>query len=498
MNDNPKIKLNFIDKAISFFAPRMGAKRLAARWSSEMLLDGARKYAAAGNGKRVRSWNAPSSSANSAVSAAGSRLRDRSRDLVRNNAYASKAVKGIAANVVGSGIRPSIQYKNKLILTAAKKLWEDWGEEKACDFDGVSNIYGMQFILMRAVAESGEVLVRKIRSRKKTVPIQLQILEADHLDNSKDGIALNDGGYIQLGIEFNKSGQKVAYWLFPDHPGEHKVWKSLESVRVPASEILHLFLKERPGQIRGVPFGVGSFIKMKDFDDYEDAQLIRQKIAACFSVFIQSPEDPRPGTANPNGGSPLERVEPGIIEYLKPGQEVSFANPPATEGYDMYAKKMLQGIAAGYDITYELLTSDLSNVNFSSGRMGWIEMGRMVTQWQNQIIIEQFCKGVWEWFSEAAYIAGKLPMGLKCSWTSPRREMIDPLKETKGLSEKVRAGFGSWQSVIRELGGDPEEVYNQMAEDKKKFDKEGFKLTSDARHDPNRSEDKKDSKKEKA
>ncbi len=270
MNDNPKIKLNFIDKAISFFAPRMGAKRLAARWSSEMLLDGARKYAAAGNGKRVRSWNAPSSSANSAVSAAGSRLRDRSRDLVRNNAYASKAVKGIAANVVGSGIRPSIQYKNKLILTAAKKLWEDWGEEKACDFDGVSNIYGMQFILMRAVAESGEVLVRKIRSRKKTVPIQLQILEADHLDNSKDGIALNDGGYIQLGIEFNKSGQKVAYWLFPDHPGEHKVWKSLESVRVPASEILHLFLKERPGQIRGVPFGVGSFIKMKDFDDYED------------------------------------------------------------------------------------------------------------------------------------------------------------------------------------------------------------------------------------
>lgn len=483
---------NFLDRAISYFAPGLGAKRLKSRYVSTMMADQVRKYKAAGYGKRTSGWHAPGSSANTEVAIGGNTLRNRSRDLVRNDVYAAKAVKGIAANVVGSGIRPSIRHEEEAVVQKAKKLWEEWGESTLCDLDNQLNVYGLQFLIMRAVAESGEVFIRKVRDAKSKIPFKIQVLEADFLDTTKDGIVTESGGYIQLGIEFNKKGKRVAYWLFEDHPGENKIVRRLESVRVPASEIIHNYFVERPGQIRGIPFGVGAFIKMKDFAEYEDAQLIRQKIAACFSVFIQTSDDPNPGSVNPNGGAPLERVEPGIIEYLHPGQSVSFGNPPPTEGYDLYARKTLQGIAAGYDVTYELLTNDLSNVNFSSGRMGWIEFGRMVHQWQSQIIINQMMKRIFNWFVESSFIAGLLPEDVSATWTSPRREMIDPLKETKGLVEAVRGGLNSWQGAVRELGRDPDVVRAELAEDKGEFDALGLKLSTDPEHDANRSDTEED------
>lgn len=478
--------MNILDRAIDYFSPRLGVKRMAARQMKRIVLDGSRQYDSAKPTKG--GWYAPGTSANAEISIGGRTLRARSRDLARNNEYTSKAIKGIAANVVGSGIRPSFQHTDDSVMMAAKKLWKDWAEERECDLDDRLNFYGIQFMIMRAIAESGEVLVKRVRNKKGDVPFQLQVLEADFIDDSKDGINTDSGGFIRLGVEFDRNGRRVAYWLFSDHPGENKVWKSFESVRVPATEILHLYFVERPGQVRGIPFGVSTFDKLRDFKDYEKAQLIRQKIAACFSVFVHTSDGAPTGSPNPNGGSQLEMVEPGIIEYLQPNQEVTFGNPPPVEGFGEYARKTLQGVAAGYDITYELLTNDLSNVNFSSGRMGWIEFGRMVRQWQQQIMIQMFCKGVFKWFKESLTITGGLTSEIEATWTPPRREMIDPLKETKGISEGVRSGLNSLQSAIRELGRDPEVVFKELAEDKALLDSLGLKLTTDPEHDPNRSD----------
>lgn len=491
------VRGNLLDNVVNFFSPTRGRARMAARYHQQIMADSVRRYSSA-NPKGKTSWYASGSSANTEVQIAGQRLRNISRELVRNNPYAQKAVKAIASNTVGSGIRPSVDYTDENVATKIKELWEGWADENICDFDGNHNFYGLQFLVMRSIVESGEVLIRKIKEPKGDVPIKLQVLESDFLDTGKDGVTLGAGSknYIQMGIEFNEKGKKVAYWLYPQHPGENKVWTSLESVRVPVSELIHIFMVERPGQLRGIPFGQTVYDKMKDFDDYEDAQLIRQKIAACFSVFIHNQDGAPAGSPNPNGGPPLERVEPGIIEYLQPGQEVSFANPPATEGYDMYAKKMLQGIAAGYDTTYEQLTNDLSNVNFSSGRMGWIEFGRMVTQWQNQLIIGKFCKGVFDWFIEATSISKGTPKMVKASWTPPRREMLDPVKEMKGYIEAIRGGLRSRSSVIRELGFDPLLVLEELGKDAELMDKLGLMLTSDARYDSNRSNKESDEEKD--
>jgi lambda family phage portal protein len=406
--------------------------------------------------------------------------------MVRNNPYASKAVAVITANVVGTGIKPSIQDSRTRGLKNTKQAWKAWADTTACDWEGRKTFAGIQRLVMRSVAESGECFVRQRRVSGGPVPLKLQVLEADFLDTNKDGISTPNGGYIMLGIEFDAQGQRVAYWMFDHHPGENRLYRSLTSQRIPADEILHIFHEERPGQIRGVPFGVSAALRLSDFDEYEDAQLMRQKVAACFAAFVTDTKDPLPGEANPNGGYPMERVEPGMIEYLPPGKQVTFGSPPPTEGYDDYSRRTLQGIAAGYGVTYEALTGDLSNVNFSSGRMGWIEMGRQIAEWQELMLIPQLCDSVWQWFVTAGSIAGVASNTATASWTPPARMMIDPVKETKGLSDQVRNGFISWQEAVRQMGYDPDMIAEELSQDYKAFEALGFMLACDPRFDPQR------------
>lgn len=478
--------MNFIDKIVSFISPKSGAERARSRMLEDIYADNARKYDAAGYGKRNQNWKASSTSQNAEAWEANSTLRNRHRDMVRNNPYARKAVNTIANNVVGSGIKPSIKVEGSRAMKSTKKIWADWADKTLCDFDGRKTFAGIQWLVMKSVVESGEVFVRRRRDgTNKIMPLRIQVLEADFLDHLKDGISISGGGYIMQGIEFDSAGKRVAYWMYDRHPGENRVMMSLTSNRIPAEEILHIYHEERPGQIRGVPFGTSVMMRLKDFDEYEDSQLIRQKVAACFAAFVTDSRDPLPGETT-GTGLPFERVEPGMIEYLPPGKSVSFATPPTTEGYDQYSRRMLQGGAAGYGITYESLTGDLSNVNFSSGRMGWIEMSRMLTVWQEQMLTPQLCDGVFAWFLEAGQIAGTVKAGTDVSWTPPARSMIDPVKETKGISEQVRNGFISWQEAVRQMGYDPDMIADELTADYKMFESLGLMLACDPRYDPGR------------
>lgn len=481
--------MNLIDRFISFFSPAAAFRRAQYRLATDAIEQ--RRYDAAGGTNRTKNWYAQGLSANSEVGLAGAELRNRSRDLARNNPYSRKAFRVIPANVIGVGIQPSIRVaRSARQEDALKTSWKEWAGKTSCDWNGNKTFYAIQVLAFRAMLESGEVFIRRMVDKgANALGLQLQVLEADHLDYTKDGMKLAGGGYVRQGIEFDGRGKRTAYYLFDTHPGESVVNFKTTSTRIPADQIIHMYMEERPGQDRGVPMGVASMLRIRDFDEYEDAQLIRQKIAACFAAFITSDAHTvTPSQAASGGGYDLERVEPGIIERLKPGESVAFGVPPTAEGYAEYSRKVLQGIGAGYDVTYEALTGDLSNVNFSSGRMGWIEFGRFVDQWQDLLIIPVLCERVFSWFLQFARIQGIVSEStqVSVSWTAPRREFVDPLKEIKALIEQVRAGFISWQEAVRMLGYDPEEIMEQLKSDADKFDEAGLKPYSDPRYDTNR------------
>lgn len=473
-------KPNVVDRFINFISPSAGTARMKHRFAQQQAKKMLRGYEGASKGRRTDSWLTQSTSANSEIHKALTTLRNRSRDLVRNNPYAKNAVRKIANNVVGTGIIPTPQLNSRPQEKKIKQLWKEWAESTQCDFDGHMDFYGIQKLVMRTVAESGEVIIRKriVKDNILSLPLQLQVLEADFIDTFKHG-PLDNGGYILYGVEFNKDGKIVAYWLYEQHPGDSSIPHfNITSNRYDANDIIHVFEKERPGQFRGVPAGSSSMLRLKDLDEYEDAQLVRQKIAACFSVFITDNSVPIGTQTNEDIN---EMVEPGIVQKLSPGQGVAFASPPGAEGFGEYTKTVLRGIAAGYGMDYTTLTGDLTAVNFSSGRMGWLEFNRNISEWQWQMLVPMFCNKSWAWFTQMAAIYGVTRAGVKvtAAWSTPKREQINPEAETKATISAFQNGLISWSDAQLEQGFNPDEQIDKMKRDKEAFEKAGLPIYTD-------------------
>lgn len=473
--------MNIVDRTVAFFDPRAGLARARSRFVMEQL-ELIRGYDAAGYGRRFDGWKAGNTTANNETEMSLDRLRARSRDLSRNNPWAKRAVEVLANNVIGTGIRPTPLKE----VDKVSKAWAAWAESTECDFEGNTNFTGLQRLITRTMAESGEAIIRRRRTatNKSGVPIQLQVFEPDIIDTSRNFLGIQaDGNFIIQGVEFNKKGKKVGYWLYDAYPSETVVMsKDLMAKFVPVDEVLHVYSPERPGQVRGVPTGASAFLRLRDLDGFEDAELLRQKIAACFAVFITETVDSTP-VKNTKKRPTNEKVEPGIIERLAPGEQVAFANPPTKEGFPDYVKTVLRGIAAAYGISYESLTGDLENVNFSSGRMGWIEMQRNINHLQQDILIPMFCNPVWDWFLNGIAVTGIYSKeDIAAKWTAPRREMLDPQKEIAGITSAIRAGLQSWPEAVSELGYNPNEVLVEIAKNNAELDKLGIILDSDPRY----------------
>lgn len=468
---------NFLDKAINFFSPRLGNKRMLERAQQEAFKAQMRGFDAAKKGRRRANRKAPSTSAPAEIERALTELRNSSRELERNNPYAKNGIRKIANNVIGTGIVPTPKADSNLVNKKIKSLWIDWAEETACDYDDHLNYYGIQELVMRTVALSGECIVRKriVNDPNLAFPLQLQVLEGDFIDTTKHG-PLQDGGFIFYGIEFNKESKIVAYWLYDSHPGDSFGLFNFTSTRYGKDDIIHIFIKERPGQQRGVPMMHASMLRIEDLEEYEDAELVRQKIAACFTLFVTEPN----GSTNPalgnNEESLLEKVEPGIIEHLTPGKTVQAFAPPTTQGYGEYTKSVLRSISAGGGMDYNTLTGDLTGVNFSSGRMGWLEFNRNIQSWQWNYFVPMFCKKSWLWFVQIAQIYGVVRAGVKvrASWSTPRREQINPEAETAALIDQVQNGLISWEDAVLESGYNPEEQIEKMKRNKEAFAKAGL------------------------
>jgi lambda family phage portal protein len=450
-----------------------------------MAISAARRYEGAAAGRRVDSWRASGTSANAEIGPDLQKLRDRHRDLCRNNPWAARAVSAVVANTVGYGITAKFEGRTKTATGKFRDAWKAWAETNECDADGRHDIYGLQALIDRTVEESGECLIRarwRQSSDPLTVPLQLQVIEPDYLDLSKT--QANGGNRIIQGVEFDGIGRRRAYWLFPEHPGDLVNFKTTASAPVPAESVLHVFKQTRPGQIRGVPSGASAIITLRDLDDYEDAYLLRQKIANCFVGAVSDIEN---DLAPINGAPPTpafpETMEAGAWTLTPANKKVTFNTPPNAGDYGPFTRDVLLRVAAAYGITYAVLTGDLSQVNYSSGRMGWLDMQRNVAAWQWLMLIPQACDPIARWFAQACALKGLVPDGSLKSvlWSPPRREMIDPTKEVPAAIEALQGGLQSPPDWFRQQGEDYEQVLDEIAEFNAACDVRGIKLTSDGR-----------------
>ena len=466
-------KESWIDRVASAVAPRWHFQRVRARMATELVR---RHYEAATIGRRTQGWKRTITDANSAIGPSLARLREIARDLVRNNPYAESALTTIADHAVGWGI----------VATQQHEAWKRWTETTAIDADGRHDLTGLQKLVMRTVVESGECLIRRRYRRIEDgfpLPLQLQILEPDFLDSFKDGPTPN-GGRIVQGVEFDALGRRAGYWLYREHPGSTSLASSARfgaSSRIPAADVLHVFKSSRPGQVRAPSWFAPVLLRFKDFDEFEDATLMKQKIAACLAVITSDTDGSAPALGSTDEATPeIDSLEPGMILNVPPGRDVQVVQPPSVREYADYSKTSLRAIATGIGVSYEDLTGDYTGMPFSAARMSRLRHFARVEDWRWRMLIPQLCDPVWGWAMEASAIMG-FPVIPSTDWTAPPLPMIDPANEALGALRNVRTGISTLSEEIRARGYDPARFLDELENDFKELDRRGLVLDCDPR-----------------
>jgi lambda family phage portal protein len=450
-------------------------------------------YQTTGSGQRSARFNPPNLGPVSAVDQGANKLRAQSRDLARKNTLAASAVERIVSSAVGTGIKPKIPAK------ALRELWDEWTKKSAPD--GQLDFYGQQAQVLRNVVTAGEIFVR-MRARFKwdglTVPFQIELLESEYVPMEKNEV-LPDGNFVINGIEFDKDvrSKRVAYWMYKNHPNDRNS-RSLFGpdlpVRVPAEEVIHVYLPERPGQVRGEPWLKTIIDRMLDVESYDKAELVRKKTTAMFAGFIKRPvgnsltldelEDIWGAADDPNGsGVANVTLEPGTMQTLAPGEEIEFADPKDVGGqYETFLRNQYRLIASGVGILYEQLTGDYSLVNDRTWRAAMNDFRRRVEMWQHHLMVFQFCRPIWRRWALFARIQGFLVDPSKeMTWTPPTWPYINPVQDVQARREEVLAGFTSRQRVVSEMGEDASVIDKEQAGDNARADDLELSYESDGR-----------------
>lgn len=336
--------------------------------------------------------------------------------------------------------------------------------------------------------EAGEAFVR-FRQRRPgdglAVPFQLELMDSEQvpLDQHRD---LANGVRVRGAVEFDAIGRRAAYHVYRARPGDGPL--SIDLVRVPASEMLHLFTPLAPGQVRGVTWLLPILLRLHELDGMEDAALVGAKVRAMFAGFITDPDGSAGGFADDASSvkSIIEAgLEPGTLYNLPPGRNVAFAEPPrGGSDYQAFVKNQLHAIAAGLGVTYEQLTGDLENVNYSSIRAGLVEFRRRAELLQFGTIVHQLCRPVWERWVRLAILSGAIEAPdfaerpaayLTAKWLPPAWEWVDPQKDATAEIALIEAGLKSRSEAISERGFDPEQVDAEIAADQARADRLGIR-----------------------
>lgn len=446
------------------------------------------RYDAAGSGRRLRGWNPPSSGPNRAIESLPV-LRNRTRDAERNEWAGASGTRAWTTNLIGTGISARPKTSDDAFKARQSVLWDTWC--KVADADSVLDFYGLQTLATRNLVSAGEVFIR-LRPRRPEdglpVPLQIQLLESDMVPmldvDAWPGMAR--GNKIRSGIEIDRIGRRVAYWMHRQHPGDRVSTVDMQQLhRVPAQFVRHMYELLRPGQLRGVSEFAPILAKLRGVGNMDDAVLLRQELANLFTMFVTPASTSTDPTINPvtglpftgvnAGGTPLATLEPGISQELSPGQTVEFSDPPdAGANYADFMRQQHLGVAAGPGVPYELLTGDIKDVSDRTLRVVINEFRRRCEQRQWQTIIPMLCQPARDAWADAAALIGAFTTqeaeeAKQVHWQPQGWAYIHPVQDAQGKRIEVDAGFRSRSSVIAERGDDPEQVDEERRADEARY-----------------------------
>lgn len=411
-------------------------------------------------------------------------LRAASRDLVRNNPYAAGIVQSIADNVTGSeGMRLIPKHANPEMDIARQdrwkieRAWGMWGESYATA-DGIDSWFETERLIDQTWATDGEVLLRIHRGFDNPYGFAVEMIDADLLDEDFNRPAKDGQNEIVMGVEIDGFGRPVAYHFYTQHPDEMGFRRQRR--RVPATDVIHHFVRYRPGQHRGFPLLTPAITRFEMADGYEEAELVAARYHASKMGFIKNVNPDaislwaqRTMTSGQSGRGDVRRVhriEKGIIPELDPGQEFQAFDPThPNDAFEPFLKSILRGIARCAGMSYLTLTGDVGEANYSSMRAGLLPERDHWIVLQN-IKARRVIRPVHFDWRRMAMLSGalSLPAGLRdytVECQGRRWDWVDPAKDLEGIERKIKNGLTSRRREAAKSGADYETIIDESAED---------------------------------
>lgn len=479
-----------IDRAVSIVSPASAARRAHARAVYNSVAK--RNYEAAKRDRLNANWLATNRSADATMLADADEVRARARDLTRNNAYARGIIRAAVRNIVAHGIRPQARVErpdgeqNEAVNSVQESLWDKW--QCRADVAGRMTFYEIQQLVVSERWEAGELLVRFVKDesdRSRPIPLALQLIDADQLASdaySARRISKETSNEVRRGVEVDATGKPVAYWLYDSHPNDVNGTFPTPK-RYDASEFIHLFRPLRIGQSRGISEFSTVVRWAKGLHRYVDYEMDAKSVASCYSVVIKTLDGAASGGLLPPSGedstdansNSFEHIEPGMVARLMPGEDVSVINPARSESESAaWINLMLRSMGVGTGLSYERLTRDYSQTNYSSNRAGDLEDRREFRMEQNWLI-EHLCRPVWErvisaavesglpGFPGAAEFVADYDRWTNHVWQPPGWEWVDPEKEANASIAAINGNLTTLSEEVGKRGGDWRDTLKQRA-----------------------------------
>lgn len=475
------------------------AKRIEKRAAATGPAPRRRAYEGAMMSRLTADWVTSSTSADAEIDGSLVRLRDRSRQLVRDNGYAQQALRCVVSNVIGTGIRMQAQVQmqrgggrlDTLINDRIEERWAAWCHADTCHTAGQLSLQEIARLACRATAESGEVFIRLVPEAMGAgiVPLALEVLESDLCDEGKSVGPDANGNEWRMGVKVNKWGRPISYAFRSRHPGDMTNGVGYRIAEVPADQIIHLRRIDRPGQTRGVPWFAAAIKGLHHLAGYQEAEVVRARAASSLMGFITSPE----GAGETYGedivdGEHVTNFEPGVFKTLFPGQDVTVPQLDAPDGqFEPFLRAMLRGVAASTGCSFEQVSNDYSQSNYSSNRMSRQDS---IETWkgEQQYAIEHFYRPIFQRWMDAAVAVGDLQLAnysvmreryQAVRWYPRAWGFLDPQVEIESYKNAVRCGFMTQAQVVAEQGGDLAQLMRDLAAEREMAKELGLTLDID-------------------
>jgi len=466
----PEVRQNFLDRAIGWVSPKVGNQRMLERIRMALAL----QYKGASVGRLRSNWILGEEDPTPDIWELET-LRNRSRDLNRNDPIASGATDTMGFNIVGRGLRPQARIRAdrlgisesraRKLCHQAEMVWEQWipfaDSGNRLTFDEI------QFVALRKIIEDGEVIGLPVMATEPWREIKrcIELVECNRLmsDDVDDGITVGS------------RGQPVTYHIKEANSEKIRDISALDIDGRP--NVLHVYATKRPGQKRGVPFLAPVLNYFKDLADYLEAEVVAARIAACLAVFITK-NDAFTAAYNLSAGEVdandkrVQQLEPGMIGYLKPGEAINTVEPKRPgDSFESFITTMMRIIGISLGLPYEVFAKDFSKTNYSSARAALLEARRMFMTWR-QWFAARFCQPVWNLVMEEAFLRGKFKANgfynnkaeyCRCAWIGGGWGWVDPVKEVEASRKAIDFGLSTLAEEVAGQGRDWEEVLEQLA-----------------------------------